>query len=122
MLAKSGILEIFVRRIPNTGLSNQKSCFRNMESHLRLESVIRVPLTKIWNRIPGIHGVETTIQDFLGFPCMRLSVSKAHFGHCYWKCLCVFYLKILHITPLEPIVSNNYFWPINQPDSTRDVP
>ena len=43
------------------------------ESHQRLKSGIPVPLTKYpkfstWNLESGIHGMESRIQDCLGFP------------------------------------------------------
>ena len=36
-----------------------------------MKSRIQVPLTKIWNPIPRIQGVESRIQDCPGFPFSR---------------------------------------------------
>ena len=64
--------KIFTRGIRNPGLWNPKYSSKNPESLQRLESRIQVPLTKtgIQYLEHRIRGVESGIQDCLGFPYM----------------------------------------------------
>ena len=60
-------------RIRNPGLWNPEYSSMNPKSHEQLESRFQVPLTEtgIQYLESGIHGVESRIQDCLGFPYME---------------------------------------------------
>ena len=64
--------EIFACGIQKPGLWNWEYSSWNPESHLRLESAIQYLES-------GIHGVESTIQDCLGFPYVGRAVSRQEF-------------------------------------------
>ena len=61
------------KEIWNPGLWNPEYSSRNPKSHWRLEFRIQIPLTKtgIQYLESGMHGVESKIQDCLGFPYME---------------------------------------------------
>ena len=61
--------EIFACGIKKTGLWNREYSSWNPESHLRLEFAIQYLES-------GIHGVESRIQDCLGFPYVGRAVSR----------------------------------------------
>ena len=64
--------EIFACGIQKPGLWNREYSSRNPESYLRLESAIQYLES-------GIHGVESSIQDCLGFPYVGRAVSRREF-------------------------------------------
>ena len=69
LLVETGKRENFTCGIRNPGLWNPEYSSRNPKSYLGLESRIQVPLTKTGLKYleSGIHGVESRIQDRLGF-------------------------------------------------------
>ena len=82
MFVESAIWESFTCGIWNLGLWNSEYNTRNPESYQRLESRIQVPFTKTGVQYleSGIHGEESRIQDYFGFPYMRRETDAQ-----FWK-------------------------------------
>ena len=76
--------------IPSFGIQNTAQRIRNP--------------TKDWNQVPRIriHGMESRIQDCLGFPCMRQNVSQTRPDRKKAYSLLV-YAKFAHRASVAPL-------------------
>ena len=86
------------------GLWNPEYSSKNPESYQGLESRFQVPLTNtgIQYLESEIHGVESRIQDCLGFPYMRQIVSQTRPDGKKADCLLV-YATFAHLGSVAPL-------------------